>query len=121
MLPLATLRGHDELTRTGTGKPNPRRFTTTRPDRLTQDSTECTQTVRKWVEDCISHHPICGAADAVPLPKRILDLGQHDERVFLCEDLDYTTRYGCLSYCWGHSRTVVTTQKTLSHHKQGID
>jgi hypothetical protein len=78
------------------------------------------QRVHKWIDGCVSTHQLCGSGDYLPLPTRVLEIGQDDDLIFLTEFPSNIARYACLSYCWGLKQPVVTTTQTLGAHKNGI-
>lgn len=102
------------------GTPNPRNFAELTSAPLPQGSENSTRTAQTWIKNCLTNHDQCGPGGLASLPRRILDLGQDDEKVFLIEPLTISARYVCQSYCWGVSRTVITTKDTLGLHKAGI-
>jgi hypothetical protein len=82
-------------------------------------SNESLAIVQKWLEQCVNNHDQCGQAHEAPLPKRILDVSKKD--VFLYESKKESSRYICLSHCWGASRSrSMTTSKSLSTYKKSI-
>lgn len=101
-------------------EPNPRKLARSIELPTRQDSESSTKTVQTWIEECMTNHKQCGRGVPKPLPKRILDLSRDDSRVFLIESENSKDRYVCQSYCWGLSRTVVTTRDNLDVHKAGI-
>ncbi|KAF2260092.1 HET-domain-containing protein [Lojkania enalia] len=103
------------------GSPNPRNFTLARPENKSQGSTTDKEIAGEWISHCVANHVSCGPGLPSPLPKRILDISRDPRRVFLHEPQEgVVARYACLSYCWGTSHTVMTTQLTFESHKTGI-
>lgn len=89
------------------------------------------ETIRQWVEDCVSSHPECrlgvlgeAIGPNAPLPTRVIDVrtyGRCDQPPLLVETEDQTGCYVALSHCWGGHSQVTTTKSTLRLHKEGID
>lgn len=78
------------------------------------------------IGNCTQNHTsLCGEGLAKPFPNRILYVGTLDNpTVRLCESLPGSSRYVCLSHCWGSpndaSSVCRTTIKTLEAFKREI-
>ncbi|KAJ8118413.1 hypothetical protein OPT61_g614 [Boeremia exigua] len=79
--------------------------------------------IRLWIHECDRDHSECTGSEAT-LPVRLVDLlhfSQDDRRLRL-----YITRpgernrYAALSYCWGYSQPVITTNRNLFQHLRKI-
>lgn len=74
----------------------------------------------RWIENCLSSHGHnMGRDEERELPTRIIDvtpsLLRPKLKVFgrLCKEM---TNYTALSYCWGQSKTTITTIHNLQEH-----
>ncbi|KAI0438505.1 heterokaryon incompatibility protein-domain-containing protein [Xylaria telfairii] len=90
------------------------------------DDRERTITTKKWLENCYKYHPRCGGRDAMPLPTRVIDLGDPDNKsrpkLLITNGLE--GRYVALSYCWGTGRGIHKLKlrtETLQAFQVGID
>jgi hypothetical protein len=85
-------------------------------------------TIHQWLEDCISNHDC-----STPLPlrdqehtpaARLLDLNAFppsDPDIRLVDNDDDERRYATLSYCWGKSRSFITTTRSLRLRQSRVD
>lgn len=74
---------------------------------------------RRWIEDCVTNHPPCGAYTPSPLPDRVLDVSGGSVKLY--ETRNEKVPYTCLSHCWGGVKAKCTTFKTnLEAQKQDI-
>jgi Heterokaryon incompatibility protein (HET) len=75
-----------------------------------------------WIAKCTREHPECGRPGAMPLPKRVLDLGQPGTSAdpVLLHSEETEGQYICLSYCWGSSQPIKTTRATIAQFSQRI-
>ncbi|CAN8106461.1 unnamed protein product [Discula destructiva] len=66
-------------------------------------SEACFAAAASWLQQCRDNHPTCQIPGKIPLPTRVLDVGQHGVREpFLVETHgDSGKPYVALSYCWG--------------------
>lgn len=84
-------------------------------------STETFQQAKRWIQDCLNSHPICGKGVAW-YPTRLLDSGPLEVRdtvVVRLQETRYPTsdiegRYMTLSYCWGLVAPLTLTKQTYS-------
>jgi hypothetical protein len=76
--------------------------------------------IRQFIKTCLEEHPLCQSeCPELPLlPKRVLEIST--DRVVLFETTGQSERYVALSYCWGNSNFIRTTQSTLNQHKARI-
>ncbi|KAG0649689.1 hypothetical protein D0Z07_3961 [Hyphodiscus hymeniophilus] len=85
-----------------------------RPPVKGYDCREAYDLVRRWLEECSAHHPLCSKHDYVPLPTRIIDIGDANKCPTLYSPPPGTRgRYLALSYCWGKSQPVTLTETRL--------
>ncbi|KAK3356322.1 heterokaryon incompatibility protein-domain-containing protein [Lasiosphaeria hispida] len=80
---------------------------------------------KRWIQDCLANHKLCGNDEPFVLPTRILDLGEANEGesllgIRLIEPLGKSGRYVSLSHSWGGELPLSTTAATLDQHKAGI-
>ena len=67
----------------------------------------------------MQHHNQCMQREAVPLPKRILEITT--EYVFLRERPGSLAPYACLSHCWGLTGPAVKlTDETVGRLRDGV-
>ena len=81
-----------------------------------------------WIENCVANHRRCDIS-ASALPDRVIDIGlsrKPDDTISpvrlieIKDSTTSTTKYACLSYCWGSANHLVTLTSTLGNHKTGI-
>ena len=87
------------------------------------DDETCFDLARMWSASCEKSHPQCRLESALPLPKRVIDVGFWAEdpiRLHLTT-LRETFDYVALSHCWGDADTVPKTMiKDLKHYQRRI-
>lgn len=78
--------------------------------------------INSCLRKCIDSHALCQKRES-GLPARLLHVGSRgDTTVRLVEtDSSATSRYVALSYCWGNSVMVKTTEAYLEAMKLGVD
>lgn len=89
--------------------------------------------MRKWIDDCISEHPLCQAEGPPFVPTRLLYVGdeEHHELRLILTAVDPTLQdfhdaqvsYAALSYCWGDTKKyppLETRDATLQSRLKGI-
>jgi hypothetical protein len=84
-------------------------------------SDESVARARDWLRRCQETHPRCQQAAGSALPTRLLRI--EGNLVFLNELKDYEELhppYAALSYCWGSSKTIKTTSRTIHARRKGI-
>lgn len=93
-----------------------------RPPMLDSGSPESLDLVTGWLNHCAKTHESCSGAET-PLPTRLLDVGgAAEDPIKLVEpEAGATGKFASLSYCWGSSLTVLTTQSSRQAHLYGID
>lgn len=65
-------------------------------------SEACHSLAASWLKDCIENHPTCGVPGPVPLPTRVIDVGDaNSTEPRLVESRSLHDNYVALSYCWG--------------------
>lgn len=65
-------------------------------------SEACHSLAATWLKDCIENHPTCGVPGPVPLPTRVIDVGDaNSSEPRLVETRGLHDNYVALSYCWG--------------------
>lgn len=82
-----------------------------------------TDLVDYWLQDCLDGHKMCDRDNGIRrLPTRVLDVGSAEDEHqlhLLVTDGAYG-RYCALSYCWGTTQSLKTTQATLKQHQEAI-
>lgn len=95
------------------------------------NSTECYETVERWIAHCEREHEWCDPQSAwhaenqltpSQMPQRLIYTGNDNSTVRLCEKEEWHTvpRYLALSYCWGSNRGLVALQSNIKHLKTSI-
>lgn len=65
-------------------------------------SEACHSLAATWLKDCVENHPTCGVPGPVPLPTRVIDVGDANSiEPRLVESRGLHDNYVALSYCWG--------------------
>ncbi|KAE9369875.1 HET-domain-containing protein, partial [Stipitochalara longipes BDJ] len=78
---------------------------------------------RRWLRECLSSHPLCGATSASPLPTRLIDIGNDIslQTLRLCTPAAGASgRYAALSYCWGIAQNNILTKTNLKDKTENI-
>ena len=78
---------------------------------------------RRWLEECLSSHPLCGTISASALPTRLIDVGNCDSPQTLCLCIPAagaSGRYAALSYCWGTAQNNILTKANLKDKTENI-
>lgn len=72
---------------------------------------------------CTNSHSLCQQRGLRDFPRRVIDLGSDNAsiRLFEPEMNEFTGCYVALSYCWGNSHPLATTQETISQRKSNIE
>ncbi|KAK2755793.1 het domain-containing protein [Colletotrichum kahawae] len=83
-------------------------------------SEETLQTIRGWINECTSTHPLCSKADVAKLPTRVIDVGSGEDDIRLHETGQSIGVYACLSHPWGKRPLVRTLKDNFSQFKCGI-
>ncbi|KAF9468732.1 heterokaryon incompatibility protein-domain-containing protein [Collybia nuda] len=73
---------------------------------------------RRWIQDCVGNHERCPKTNETSLPTRVLDLKDPDN-IRLHITNGQIGIYAALSYCWGDTANLLTTEDTLSSRIQG--
>lgn len=86
--------------------------------------------MKRHIDTCIRDHHGCRdkLSDVCFVPKRLLNIGKNNEikhvQLVNGEDLEKSSgnplQYATLSYCWGDSLMLKTTQATEESHRAGI-
>lgn len=93
----------------------------TPPLTIGSKSDQCFSFIKERLENCRTHHISCIQPNVLPLPKRVLFVGNLYEEPVLHETGDIDGRYAILSYCWGDSQHLLkTTSTSLDEHKKAI-
>jgi hypothetical protein len=91
--------------------------------RLDRGGPETFDHIQSWISACGNEHPRC-MPQATVLPTRMIDLSNFSEntrQLRLHISGPHTQgRYAALSYCWGYSQPVTTTNQNLFQHKRAI-
>jgi hypothetical protein len=99
------------------------------PGRLVGANPTCPATVnvmQGWLEDCRSNHHCSHRSNGpLPLPTRVLDVSSSTPGVVKLVEVrdrpEISDYYVALSHCWGLNQSFKTTNRSLRHHKAGID
>ncbi|KAI1170501.1 heterokaryon incompatibility protein-domain-containing protein [Nemania sp. FL0916] len=78
------------------------------------------QIAKTWLHECTANHVACSHG-SVPLPTRVIDVGDGSRDPFLFESKGAHHDYCALSYCWGTSSNAhQTTTKNLQEYYAAI-
>ncbi|KAM3072730.1 hypothetical protein ACMFMF_007063 [Clarireedia jacksonii] len=89
--------------------------------KINLDPVEAISTVAiPWITTCERKHEICQRSKQLPLPSRVLKVGDEGEEVVLMDSQGLEGSYTILSYCWGQGSTLKTTPLTLAAMRHGI-
>ncbi|KAH6843243.1 heterokaryon incompatibility protein-domain-containing protein [Chaetomium sp. MPI-CAGE-AT-0009] len=91
-----------------------------RPVPATASSTESIGLIKRWLDDCQTRHPSCGAPQPASLPTRVIDVGESSENVSLYVSSGEQASYAALSHCWGEQTPLSTTRATVEEHQRSI-
>lgn len=80
-------------------------------------------TIRSWIVECDHRHDDCASLQS-SLPARLINLSnisaeERDLRLYIPKHGEMG-RYAALSYCWGYSQPVTTSEKSLLRHLRKI-
>jgi hypothetical protein len=85
---------------------------------------ECFKFLRSTVDRCDNQHPECRMKTPSVWPRRVIDLGPHDDTDILKPRLyilnGEKVRYIALSHCWGQGK-LSRQQKSVADRCRGID
>lgn len=88
-------------------------------------SDACHSVAASWLKDCIDNHPTCGVPGPVPLPTRVIDVGnKNTPELRLVESRGLHDNYVALSYCWGDPKVhpqMRTVKENYEEHKRQIE
>ena len=87
------------------------------------DSPAAYETARSWIDNCLDSHEGCPERVSTTLPTRVLDIRRSitEGKVYLLTTQGDHGEYAALSYCWGKTHQVLTTQRNISTFvQQGI-
>jgi hypothetical protein len=90
---------------------------------LRERKEECSNLISSWLEDCVENHSECktkGADQLLPLPARVIDVGNDTTDPFLYVTNNRLGRYAALSHCWGKIPFLTTKKDTLDERQAGI-
>ena len=77
-------------------------------------------TMKHWLSNCKRNHSTCSSVKRF-IPSRLIDITCNDNpRIILRSEIPITSEYVALSYCWGESQPVTTTQATLEQYKSRL-
>ena len=88
-----------------------------------KDSLDLFARIQGWLRTCMSSHSKCQSQKTkTKLPTRVLDLRtfQKDKQVRLLQTDGQEGAYIALSYLWGSSQPLQTTQRNLEQHSRGL-
>ncbi|KAJ1323720.1 HET domain-containing protein [Microdochium nivale] len=86
-------------------------------------SKEAMQILRRWLSECINEHPDCGGDQQNILPKRVLEILDHNsaETRLLVTNEAQVDRYACLSHRWcTETNQVALKRRDLNLFQQRI-
>jgi hypothetical protein len=76
---------------------------------------------RKLQANCAEKHRECSIGrTAASLPKRVLKISRHEDKVHLYMSEAEVAPYATMSYCWGSSLPVRTVKSNIEEHRGGI-
>ena len=81
----------------------------------------CLEHYAGWYRTCETEHSSCRvAANPLPLPTRVIDVGSSDQDPFLCVSNNRNGKWVALSYCWGGNSDYILTQNSFDELKKAI-
>jgi hypothetical protein len=92
------------------------------------DSDMVFATIKEWIASCSKSHSVCAQLDKlpkIPLPKRVIVVGDSSNRHIRLQDSDELGRpnegsYIALSHCWGKGIHITTKMATIEERKRNI-
>ncbi|PVI05621.1 HET-domain-containing protein, partial [Periconia macrospinosa] len=92
---------------------------------LDTSSEQSLQFAKSCIRKCTQDHPDCGDGSEEPLPTRILCIGTvENPTVYLRDTATESSRYVCLSHCWGNraqdSTMLQATTENILEFKKNI-
>jgi len=80
-----------------------------------------TPRITEWLRNCQENHPECTDNHSVPLPSRVLDVGDtSSDWMKLREVSGQEGSYTALSHCWGGGIAMRMVMANLDRYKEGI-
>ncbi|KAI1439858.1 HET-domain-containing protein [Annulohypoxylon stygium] len=76
-------------------------------------------TTLAWIQGCVAQHQ-CSGNISMPLPTRVVNTGLDGSTIRVMNGSPKCARYVCLSHCWGQTRPLMTTSKTIASFSEDI-
>lgn len=76
--------------------------------------------VCQWFLNCSSSHGLCGQAEKLFKPRRLIYLGSECPALRLAEDIKGFPKYATLSYCWGSLKFETLRKSNLAQFQKRI-
>lgn len=73
-----------------------------------------------WIAACRDTHEKCRQPQNLPLPTRVLEVGDQDEPVYLRDSQRLGGPYTTLTHSWGKTQTLTTTSGTMARRQHGV-
>jgi hypothetical protein len=68
---------------------------------------------KRWITDCLNHHPLCHTDLLHALPSRLLEIRENSVRLVLTAGWAHQPPYATLSHCWGDHKFQTLTRNNL--------
>ncbi|PQE23112.1 heterokaryon incompatibility protein [Rutstroemia sp. NJR-2017a WRK4] len=75
---------------------------------------------KRWVTDCLKHHPLCQTDLIHALPSRLLEIRENSVKLVLTAAWTHQPSYATLSHCWGDHKFQTLTQDNLDSFLRNI-
>jgi Heterokaryon incompatibility protein (HET) len=76
-------------------------------------SYRCFDLIKTWLNECRDNHESCAKNSGVPLPSRVIDIGDDNHKPRLFVTNGKRGEYLTLSYCWGGISRGVTLKSNI--------
>ncbi|PQE19416.1 heterokaryon incompatibility protein [Rutstroemia sp. NJR-2017a BBW] len=69
---------------------------------------------KRWVTECLNHHPLYQTDLVHPLPSRLMEIHENSVRLVLTAEWTHQPPYATLSHCWGDISSKLISGGNLS-------
>src|SRR2546423_994682 len=85
-------------------------------------SDRSTKLARRWLQECLDHHPDCQRKRQLcsARPSRLLDVSEPFIKLRDQSGMDIESEYTALSHCWGQAETFCLTTQNLPKLRRGL-